>query len=162
MKASDGSTGERILNAILAFAGRESLGMIRKRAISAGNGVVRGIRYSLLLHYLILIFCFLTALSFFAAFYLLSQQLSDTGGLHLTWSIYLCGLLFIFCSFVLFFTIREKTWLRVFQVEEIVDAVLGQRTPVESTLSRETVAKIVEETLERRFKELSDQLANKT
>ena len=153
----NGQLGEQLLKLILKFAGRESLLMIRKRVIAAGNGFVRGIRYTLLLHYLILIFCFLTSMTFFASFFLFFQQLSDSGMVRPTWTLVSCFSFFILCAFLLYFTVREKTWLDAIQVEKTVDEILGVHS-TEAQVDYQAISRIVEETLDARFEKLAEQL----
>lgn len=159
----NGQLGEQLLKLLLNFVGRESLWMVRKRAIAAGNGFVRGVRYSLLLHYFILIFCFLTAMSFFASFFLVFQQLSDSGAIHFTWTLASCSIFFVICTLLLYLSIREKTWLDAIQVEKIVDDIIGiypdnGSHPSQSSVDYNAISKIVEETLDAKFEKLAEQL----
>ncbi len=87
--------------------------------------MIQGLRLTLLLNYIIHIVCFLNAFSLFFGLYFLFVQFSEPANLKLTWPLGFCGGLFAITGMMLALTLREKTWIKIFHIEELVDSTLS-------------------------------------
>lgn len=149
----------RFLHEFLQTLGSEGLRLTRIRAIGAGIRVIQAFRYVFLFHYFALMLSFLCSLSLFFTIYLVATQLAEHHTLILTWPLGLCSGLLFSCTGLLFFALREKTWMNLFRIEELVDAAIGPGSSSSSSgdVSPEAIARIVEQVLERKFRELASQ-----
>ena len=160
---------------LLKVGHQEGLKLIRNGAIAAATGAIRSLRYLLLLQYFLMFSCFLAALSAFTSLLLLATQLSETGSLHLTWPLGLCGVLTTLSSLLLGYTAREKTWLQASQIEVLMNQAFSTQKSTSSvgspstgspsagsTNDAEAIARIVEQVLERKLRDLASSTKSST
>ena len=142
---------KQIFEEVFKLASLEGIRFVRIRAIAALIRFVQGLRLLILLQYIILIFCFLNAFSFFFGLYLVSVQLSERGFLNLTWPLGFCAGLFLLSFTVLWLSLREKTWLSMFRIEELVDSVEREEACSSKVIDAEEIERIVEKVLREKF-----------
>lgn len=146
------------MNELLQYLAKEGLSVLRLRLIATGTQIVNGIRYALFLHYLINIFCFLTALSFFFSIYLEVQAYSESGHLVFNLPISVCLLSFTTFFGLLIYSVRESTWLRAVHLEEIVNSAIGTGPSsyrMGEAISAEQLSKIIEDAVEKKLRDLN-------
>jgi hypothetical protein len=144
---------ESLTKSILGNLTREWKWIARERGVVFAKAVTHSIRIILLLHYVILILCFLAALSLFSAVILAASQYQENHTLHLTLPLTISLLLFGITSLVLSLSVCQKTWYRMLRIEHWVDSILGigsSSTPAPSGMDREDVEQIVNEILARK------------
>jgi len=137
---------------------------LRLKALATGIRVIRGIRFLLLLNYIIIIMCSLCTLSFFYGLYLIAVAFSGNGPHYINWPAGLCGAIFLLSTGTLYLTLREKTWLKVFRIEEIVNEAIGggeEHRSASPSVDYEEIAHIVEKVLDAKLKERDQHRAKK-
>jgi hypothetical protein len=147
----------QILSELLKLAGHEGLRIARARATSAAIRIIHGVRKGLFLHYLISISCFLIALSLFASIYLASVQFSQQGHLKFELPLGASMGVFILFSAILYYSVREKTWVKTLQVEEVISSIFdpSHDRHENGPASPEAIAKMIEEIVETKLKEFA-------
>jgi hypothetical protein len=148
---------------IFKLIGQKGRRLLQIRATAVGIRILSAFRAALCLHYLSSFFCFLAALSLFSGLLQLATQMSEKGSLSWTWPLSLCVCLLLSAGGFLAYTVWDKTWLRAFQIEQLVDSALGSSPPVKperkspenegaSGVDSDAIVRIVEEVLERKFR----------
>ena len=129
------------------------------KAVSFALRILQGVRRLLMLQYLILVVCFVCALSFFATVLLLFAGWDAghlPGGLPLT---LFCGALFILSLTILHLSVRESIWMKASGLQTWVDAAGDSSSdPVDESIvsspvmTREEIENLIQSAVETRLK----------
>lgn len=145
-----------VFNEVLCAIGNDGGKFLRRRTAAAVIMVIQGFRKIVIIHYLTQVFCFLTAFSLFFGIHFLAEQLTTSGSMTITWTIGSCLSIFAISVGLLSYTLREKTWIRAFRIEEMLNLLV--RTPKPDpqenlTIQIEDIVKIVEQVMDRKLRE---------
>lgn len=143
---------ERVIELLFDHVLKEICGegerRIKLQALSVALSAVLGTRKLILLIFFYCFSCFLAALSFIAAAFLLTEQYMG-GAFHwLDPRLDLSVVLFLVSSSVLFFSVREKNWAGAFGIQEKINEI--ERENARGGFSEADMVRLIERVLDAR------------
>lgn len=129
---------EQFLQVFLQNIYGEGQRRLKLKALSAGLRALNGVRKLILLQYVLMICCFLCAAGILGSSWILVSQW-DSGELFiLTLPLKFTLALTLLTAGTLYFTVRERTWIKAMNLERQIDALMT--TPTETQESTPTVS----------------------
>jgi len=145
---------EQWVESLARMAVGEGQRVLRIKALAAALQVVQGLRLLLILQYVLVISCFLFAGSFFALLWSILEPLSRGQPVLLSFPVYFFASVLLLSGFVLFLTVREKSWMRVLDLNRRMAELESSNEPqaeVPVGLSRQEITELVSEVIDRKL-----------
>ncbi len=145
---------KQMLKELFQIASSEGLKFIRESAVLALVRIVQAVRWLFLLNCTVIILCFLSALSLFHTLYLLAE-LWDHPVFIWTTPLKFCLTLSVLSIGTLAFIVREKVWVSIFGVDQLVDRFIQDQERSEAAQLQDEIEDIVERMVEAKLNEMT-------
>ncbi len=143
---------EQILQIALEGAYDEGSRFLKVKTFGVALRMLNGVRRLLILQYVLIVACFLCAMSTFAAAFLLFDQYQTMHTFALEPKLLFALAVMGVSSFVLWLTVRESAWIRMFNIEERVEA-MAQESAFSQMVDVKAMAEMMEQIIEKKLEE---------
>jgi hypothetical protein len=145
---------EQIVEVYLGNLYGEGSRILKLKAVSAGVRAVNGVRRLLFLQYCLMICCFLFAATLFASAWLVLGHLSRGEPIVFDLQLKVLCTASVALGFLLYYTVREATWVKALDLERNIDELLGVQQaasvyPIGP--SRAELVSLIDEALEKKL-----------
>lgn len=153
---------EQFLQVFLKNLYGEGQRRLKIKALSAGLRTLSGIRKLVLLQYALMISCFLCAAGLLGSTWLVVQQLSLSESFVFTLQLKFTLGLTAITGVVLYYTVRERTWINAMNLEHHIEALTALPSATQSSeqaMSREELSLVIGQMLDEKLSVLASEIA---